>query len=104
MIWVRLRLIADVAWVTQLEIALVLFALTKHGLAEMLDLARGGRSAIWVNDGLLDAVKLGQLRADGLDLTNFVNWIDPADQEAVQGAVETIREHHPNQVLYIERT
>lgn len=82
---------------------MVLFALTKHGLTEMLDLARGGRSAIWVNDGLLDAMKIGQLRADGLDLTNFVNWIDPANEEAVQDAVKTIREHHPNQVLYIER-
>lgn len=87
-----------------MEVALVLFALTKHGLAEMLDLARGSNSAIWLNDGLLDATNLGQLRAEGFDLTNFVYWIDPADEVAVQDAVEAIREHHPDQVLYIERT
>lgn len=87
-----------------MEVALVLFALTKHGLSEMLDLAGGSESAIWLNDGLLDAADLDQLRAEGLVLTNFVHWIDPADEAAVRSAVETIREHHPNQVLYIERT
>lgn len=83
---------------------MVLFALTKQGLSEMLDLARGSSSAIWANDGLLDAAILGRLRAEGFDLTTFVRWIDPADEAAVQDAVENIREHHPDQVLYIERT
>lgn len=88
----------------QQGIGLVLFALTKHGLSEILDLARGGSLAIWVNDGLLDDAVLGKLRAEGFDLTNFVRWIDPADETAVREAVEAIREHHPNQVMYIERT
>lgn len=83
---------------------MILFALTKRGLSEMLDLARGSNSAIWLNDGLLDAANLDQLRAEGFDLTNFVHWIDPADEAAVQDAVETILGHQPNQVLYIERT
>ncbi|MET3653224.1 hypothetical protein [Dyella japonica] len=83
---------------------MVLFALAKYGLSEVLDLARGSGSAVWVNHGLLDIVKLGELRAEGLDLTNFVHWVDPAAAAAVRAAVEAIREHHPNQVLYVERT
>lgn len=83
---------------------MVLFALTKHGLSEMFDLARGNKTPVWVNQGLLDATNLERLRAEGIDLTDFAYWVDPADESYVQEAVETIREHHPNQVLYIERT
>lgn len=83
---------------------LVLLALTKHGLPEILDLARSSHLAVWLNDGLLDTTSLDRLRAEGLDLTNFTRWIDPADEAAVQDAVETIRAHHPRQTLYIERT
>ncbi|WP_430390172.1 hypothetical protein [Dyella sp. 20L07] len=79
------------------------FALTKHALFEILNLARGNKSAIWVNGGLLDVATLEQLRAEGFDLTDFVRWIDPGDGSSVQAAVAVIREHHPNQVLYIEQ-
>jgi hypothetical protein len=83
---------------------LVLFALTKHGLAEMFHFARGGKVAIWVNQGLLDEANLERLRSEGFNVTNFTRWIDPADEFVVQEAVETIREHHPNQALYVERS
>jgi hypothetical protein len=86
-----------------MEAHLVLFALTKHGLSEMFDLARGSKAAIWVNRGLLDELEIKGLRAEGFDLTDFVNWIDPTDASAVEDAVATLREHHPGQVLYIER-
>lgn len=56
----------------QTEIALVLLALTKQGLSEMLNLVRGNDFAIWVNHGLLDDANLDQLRAEGFDLTNFI--------------------------------
>ena len=82
---------------------MVLFALTKHGLAELFDLAKGINAPIWVNQGLLDGAGLDRLRSEGFDLTDFAYWIDPADESCVNEAVGTIREHHPNQVLYIER-
>lgn len=82
---------------------MVLFALTKHGLADMFNLARGSKTAIWLNQGLLDAANLERLQAEGLDLTNFTRWIDPAVDAEVQQAVWTIKDHHPDDVLYIER-
>lgn len=85
------------------RLTLVLFALTKQGLAEMLDLARGGKIAIWINKGLLDEPDINRIRAEGFDLTDFVHWIDPVNEVAVAEAAETIREHHPGHVLYIER-
>lgn len=83
---------------------MVLFALTKKGLAELLDVARDGRFALWVNQGLLDDSELAALRSDGFKLTNFTYWHDPADESEIQDAVETIREHHPGEALYVERT
>lgn len=70
---------------------------------EMLDLARGSKSAIWINHGLLTVAELDRCRAEGFVLTNFVRWIDPSDESAVQEAAWTIREHYPDQVLYVER-
>jgi hypothetical protein len=81
---------------------LVFFSLTKQGLDEILDTAFSREAALWVNHGLLQAPDLERLRADGFDLTNFTRWVDPADQAEIESAVETINEHHPGQVLYIE--
>lgn len=81
---------------------MVIFALTKRGLLDMLDMAKDSRAAIWINGGLLDAPEIERLRADGFDLTDFAHWIDPANKSAVDGAVEIIREHHPGRALYIE--
>ena len=86
-----------------METSLVLFALTKQGSMELFDLARGRRAAIWVNHGILDASALALLRDEGFDLTDFTSWIDPSDDVAIQSALETIREHHPGHVLYVER-
>ncbi|MBB6189220.1 hypothetical protein [Rhodanobacter sp. MP7CTX1] len=83
---------------------MVLFALTKQGVAEILDSVISRETALWVNHGLLAAPDLERLRAEGFELTNFTRWIDPADQADIESAVETIREHHPGQVLYIERS
>ena len=83
---------------------MVLFALTKQGVAEILDSGSSREGVLWVNHGLLEAPDLERLRAEGFELTNFTRWIDPADQADIESAVETIKEHHPGQVLYIERS
>lgn len=67
-------------------------------------LATSHEVALWVNDGLLAAPDIARLSAEGVELTNFTRWIDPADQEAIASAVETIKQHRPCQVLYIERS
>lgn len=84
------------------ERCMVLFALTKHGLTDMFNLARGRKITVWVNQGLLDDVNLERLRAEGFDLTNFTRWIDPAVEVEIQQAIWTIKDHHPGDVLYVE--
>ncbi|GLQ98206.1 hypothetical protein [Dyella mobilis] len=85
-----------------MENALILFALTKRGLGDLLAVARQSRTLIWVNHGIVDASELERLRADGIDLTHFTRWIDPFDREAVLVAVTTIREHHPDGAIFVE--
>jgi hypothetical protein len=87
----------------QREAFLVLFVLTRRGLDEWLDLAGNGTVALWLNHGLLEDSELAALRARGLKLTDFANWHDPADESKIRDALETIREHHPGETLYVER-
>jgi len=87
-----------------METCLVLFVLTKQGFAELLDFARGGEAALWVNQGVLEDSELVRLRTEGFNLTDFTYWYDSADESEIQDAVETIREHHPGEALYVERT
>lgn len=85
-----------------MEIPLVVFALTKHCRADLIAMLRQSKTPIWVNHGLLSATELAQFRVEGIDITNFANWINPSDSEAVQQAVATIKEHHPNQAIFVE--
>lgn len=80
------------------------FALMSRGVAEWFNLAQGSKAAIWVNQGLLEATDLTRLRAEGFDLSDFTYWVDPAEEVAIQNAVETVREHHPGKVFYVERS
>lgn len=81
---------------------MVLFALTKQGLADLLQWAPSGRASLWVNHGVLEESDLTRLRAEGFNLTNFTSWLDPNDESEIRGAVETIREHHPDETMYVE--
>lgn len=82
---------------------MVFFALTPHGLPEILELALTRQIFVWLNHGLLSELDMSHYRNKGLLLTNFVHWIDPHHPSQVEDAVATIREHHPHEVLYIER-
>ena len=81
---------------------MVFFALTRSGLDELM--AEIGRtpSPLWVNDGVLSANEMKGLREAGIDLTNFTRPIALEDQSAVITALETIGEHHPGEVIWIE--
>ncbi len=54
---------------------------------------------LWVAPGILDATELETLRAAGVSITNFV---EPYDHSDLLGALETIREHHPVQAVWVD--
>lgn len=81
---------------------MVIFALTRSGFDEMEPTARERRAALWVNAGVLSDGEAARLRQDGLDLTVFAHAIDPADGDALESALATIAEHHPEERIWLE--
>jgi hypothetical protein len=46
--------------------------------------------------------KLSDLYVRGFNINDFHNQIDPGNPEEVDEAVDTIRLHHPGQVVWVE--
>lgn len=83
---------------------MVFFALTRSGY-EDFERYLGARPdiALWVNKGVMSPTELMQVRATGLSVTIFTRKIDAFDGTSVDEAVNTIREHHPSESIWIER-
>ncbi|HTM80615.1 hypothetical protein [Asticcacaulis sp.] len=59
---------------------------------------------LWVNQGVLTEVELQTYRGKGISITNFTYDIPLNDRAAISDAMETISEHHPDEVVYVEWT
>ena len=57
--------------------------------------------ALWLSSGVLDAYELAELRAQGLSVTDFTDAIDANDSAEMEEALDTIREHHPAQAVWV---
>ncbi len=47
-------------------------------------------------------MELSKLRASGVVVTNFTKLIDCANVNEIEQAVSTIKEHHPNDNIWVE--
>ena len=59
-------------------------------------------SALWVTPGVLEPSSLAELRASGMVVTNFTTSINSGDLVALAEAVDTIRQHHPGQAVWVD--
>jgi hypothetical protein len=83
---------------------MVFFALTRTGYEEFARLPRIDQNlTLWVNTGILSDVELTRLRATGLSVTNFTTNVEITDSSSVDRALETIKEHHPRERVWVER-
>jgi hypothetical protein len=82
---------------------MVFLAMTRQGFESYCQLSSGARPSLWISGGVLAPEELGALRARGLDVTAFSSEIHPGDACAIADAILTIREHHPNEPLWVER-
>jgi hypothetical protein len=78
------------------------FVLTRKGYEQLKASFGNFPFAFWVNDGVLSASELAELRAAGVSVTNFTTAIDPNCSTEVASAVVTIQQHHPNQSIWVE--
>lgn len=78
------------------------FALTRKGFDQLVATLGRVPSPIWVNCGVLSAEELASIRSLGVEVTNFTSEIDRANTGEFEDAVDTILQHHPDQVLWVE--
>ena len=76
--------------------------LTAAAAQEALKLAGRSRCAVWINCDALSSEEVERARAEGLNISRFTYSIDSSDLESVADAVETIREHYPGEVIWVE--
>jgi hypothetical protein len=76
--------------------------LTQYSYSSYLALGGKSAGAIWLAADVLSESELELLRANGTDATVFNYTIDPQDYETISCALETIKEHHPNQCVWVE--
>lgn len=80
---------------------MVFLAITRAGVETFL---ASGKSAgsLWVGAGLLSEEERAAIWRSGVDLSEFNYTIERHQQDAIAGAVDTIREHHPGQAVWVE--
>jgi hypothetical protein len=80
---------------------MVFLAITRAGFEAHVAL---GSSAgpLWVSAEVLSESELAALRKSGVEVSDFNYKIEPHENEVIAGAVETIKEHHPRQVVWVE--
>lgn len=79
---------------------MVFLAITSAGLAEALRLAGTDGLSVWCGaDAISEADYLGQERGH---LSRFDYALAGESHDVIQGAIETIKEHHPHETVWIE--
>jgi hypothetical protein len=58
-------------------------------------------SPMWVADGVLTEVEFEELLVSSI--TTFNYSIGLSDAAVIEGALDTIAEHHPNERIWVER-
>jgi len=80
---------------------MIFLATTRSGYESYRSLGKVA-GALWLAAKVLSAEELRELREAGTDVTDFDYEISSEDADVVAGAVETIKEHHPGEAIWVE--
>ena len=80
---------------------MVFFVMSSKGFETVKQFSQ--QCPVWLNCDVLNESEIEDLRATGHLLTNFVSRIDPSDQFAISTAIETIKQHHTDEVVWVEQ-
>lgn len=79
---------------------MVFLAITPRGLKDALREASSSDTAVWCG---ADAIaELAYIALEAKDLSRFDYGLGDRDPFTMQGALETIALHHPNDVIWVE--
>lgn len=79
---------------------MVFFALNRRGY-ESFSKLNVLDFPLWIVDGVLSAEELSALRMRGIEVSDFNYSLELDDSAGIQGAVETIQEHHPSKTVWV---
>jgi hypothetical protein len=78
----------------------VFFAISRAGFESYSGLDVGG-TPLWVCAGVLSDLELANLRSERVDVSAFNYALEPSDWAGIDDALQTIREHHPGQTVWL---
>lgn len=82
---------------------MIFFVISRKGFESYLSVATNVSAPLWVSAGVLSQSELDELRSREVNITNFNYEIGLNETEVIEDAIETIREHHPDEVIWIQR-
>ena len=78
---------------------MIFFVRSRQGYEQLAISPAWPPVALWVAPGVLKPTELATPRATGVAVTDF---IEPSGQVDLASALETIREHHPGQAVWVD--
>lgn len=81
---------------------MIYLVLSRQGYTQLAASPAWPPAALWVSHGVLAPSELTDLRESGIAVTDFTQQIDPSNLAAQSDAIDSIREHHPDQAVWVE--
>jgi len=82
---------------------MVFFVISRKGFEDYLTIKEKLAAPLWISAGVISQSELESLRYSGVDVTDFNYAIGLNEKEVIDDAIETIKEHHPGEVIWIQR-
>lgn len=80
---------------------MVYLAFTRQGLQEILAGPEAARIDVWCSADAISQEEFDQLNL--VNVTRFIYSLQNADEATMKDALSTIEEHHPGELLWVER-
>ena len=82
---------------------MVFFVISRKGFEDYLTIKENLTVPLWISAGVISQSELESLRQGGIDVTDFNYAIGLNENEVIDDAIETIKEHHPGEVIWVQR-
>jgi len=81
---------------------MVILIATRNGYDELKPIIFSGMYPVWVGADVLSQEEIDAIRELGVYLTNFCYSINVENFYEIEGAVNTINQHHPDERVWLE--
>jgi hypothetical protein len=83
-------------------VSMVFLVLQPGAVVEALRLAQQAGCAVWVGSEAVTQEQHQQLTRSGVNVTRFPYPLANASAVVIEDAVNTIKEHHPDEVIWVQ--